>query len=322
MTQKKKKKDPAIVLISIDSLRADCFGAPQMPHWPHDYPSCRAPQAKILKALAARGTLFRNTITAAPYTSASHGAYLTGLWPPRNGLREVFKNALTAPDVFARLKTEGFRTCLKTDFPMILGDALGFTKYVDETLVEDDLGFLDNISSAGPVLGLCHFSGAHFPYGFHTLALSGDAYSEKVESLETSLSLNLDETPDRIDETWRYGDDRSLLIRYKRIIQYLYRKEDYSKLFALYLEGLDVFLETRLVPFITKLDRSLAGRDSLIVIFGDHGEHWSPDSYGHHNSMREGVLRVPMLFIRRGVGMDREVAARVRSVDLVPTVLD
>ncbi|MGC5198831.1 sulfatase-like hydrolase/transferase, partial [Aphanothece microscopica] len=156
-----------------------------------------------------------------------------------------------------------------------------------------------------------HFSGAHYPYGFHRLAFGADDYRNAVSALESELPLNLKETPDRIDETYRDGEDRELLVRYKRIIQHLFHAGDFERIFQLYLDGIDHFLTSRFDVFMQNLSRRLRGRNVLFVIFGDHGEHWSPDSYGHHNSMREGVLRVPMLFIGPGIKPGREITSRI-----------
>ena len=114
-------KTDAVILISIDTLRADCFGAPKTPLWKRDYPDCNQRDNILLQQLAKQGTLFANTITAAPYTAASHAAILTGCWPLRNGVKEVFRSALAVDSLFARLGALGLATTLKTDFPLILG---------------------------------------------------------------------------------------------------------------------------------------------------------------------------------------------------------
>ena len=310
-----------VILISIDTLRADCFGQAADPLWKRDYPTCVQPAQGILDELRKEGTFFGNVTTAAPYTSASHAAILTGCWPLRNGVKEVFGTPLSIDSVFTRLHRAGFKTALKTDFPLIIGQSLGFTRDVDDFIIEDDQQFLDSIEDR-PFFGLCHFSGAHYPYGFHNLAMGGEDYRETVAALEAELPLNLDETPDRIDETYRVGEDRELLLRYKRIIKHLFDHQQWDRLFQLYLDGTAVFLEQRFRKFFEALKQKLAGRRALIVVFGDHGEHWSTDSYGHHNSMREGVLQIPMLFLADEIPKARTLMSRIRTIDLAPTILD
>src|SRR5579872_2669732 len=69
---------PNLVLITMDTTRADHLGA-----W--GYPYAHTP---TLDALAARGTRFARVDTAAPITLPSHSTILTGLFPPRHGVRD------------------------------------------------------------------------------------------------------------------------------------------------------------------------------------------------------------------------------------------
>jgi arylsulfatase A-like enzyme len=91
-----------VVLITLDTTRRDalgCFGGPPgvTPH---------------LDALAAESLAFDNARTTAPLTLPSHASMLTGLWPPRHGVRD---NALTSlPDgattLAERLADAGYAT--------------------------------------------------------------------------------------------------------------------------------------------------------------------------------------------------------------------
>src|SRR5687767_14586332 len=68
---------PSIVLITVDTLRADRLGA-----------YGRSPSiTPHLDALAARGVVFDKAWTTAPLTVPAHASLLTGLLPPKHGLR-------------------------------------------------------------------------------------------------------------------------------------------------------------------------------------------------------------------------------------------
>ena len=68
---------PPIVLVTIDTLRADRLGA-----------YGRSPSiTPALDALAARGVVFEKAWTTAPLTVPAHATLLTGLLPPKHGLR-------------------------------------------------------------------------------------------------------------------------------------------------------------------------------------------------------------------------------------------
>jgi hypothetical protein len=273
--------------------------------------------------LVAEGAYFPNTISAAPYTAASHGAILTGRFPLHNGLFEFYNGRLAGPSVFGHGRTAGRRTVMKVDFPIILGPELGFTNDVDVYLREDDDRFIEEVVEADSSMSFAHFGGVHLPYGFHNLRFGGEAYRAKITELEAELPEDLPIPTDQITETFREAEDHQLFLRYKRITNHLYDTGAYDRLFELYLEGIEFFLRERFEPFLERLRARLeaSGASMLVVIFGDHGHELDAESYGHHNSLSEGVLRVPLIFWGDGVAPGLH-AHRVRTVDIVPTVLE
>lgn len=310
-----------IVLISVDTLRSDCLRANPFPLWPGTYPDLSWPGAPALDELAALGAYFPNTVAAAPYTSASHASILTGRWPTHHGVYEFFRQGLRAQTVFSRAKRAGYATTLKVDFPVILGGALGFDKDVDHYLIEEDEAALQLVTAEPRTLSCVHFGGVHIPYGFHSLRFGGEDYRETVRALEKELPLE-DELPvDRLTETFRDTEDADLLVRYKRIVSHLYRQGEYSRLFGMYLEGVTRFGRCRLGPFLERLLAALDGRRWLLVLFGDHGEEYDEDSYGHFNTLAEGVLRVPVVIAGTDIAPCVR-PARVRGIDIGATVLE
>jgi arylsulfatase A-like enzyme/Flp pilus assembly protein TadD len=86
---------PSVLLITIDTLRADRLGRGLTPN---------------LDALAARGTRYTQARTTVPLTLPSHTAILTGTLPPENGVRQngdVLKMRPTLARVF---HDAGYRT--------------------------------------------------------------------------------------------------------------------------------------------------------------------------------------------------------------------
>ncbi len=120
-------------------------------------------------------------------------------------------------------------------------------------------------------------------------------------------------------ETYRSGEDLELLLRYKRIIGYHYKNGNYDQLFSLYAEGITHFMRTRFDPFISRLVEKFDGQRVLFMIFGDHGEEYDAVSFGHFNSMSEGVIRVPVLFWGPDVAAQL-CPTRIRTIDLAPTL--
>lgn len=68
---------PSLVIITVDTLRADRVGA-------YGWAAARTP---IMDGIAARGVRFRRAFAAAPITLPSHASLLTGLYPPGHGSR-------------------------------------------------------------------------------------------------------------------------------------------------------------------------------------------------------------------------------------------
>ncbi|MER5491419.1 sulfatase-like hydrolase/transferase [Streptomyces sp. NPDC002490] len=311
-----------VVLISIDTLRSDALSVHPHPLWPHKYPGAHAVRTALLDDLARQGAYFPNVISAAPYTAASHGAIFTGQYPLHNGLHEFYNGTLRAPSVFTYGRRAGRRTVMKVDFPIILGPELGFTRDVDTYLVEDDDAFVEAVAGAPATLACAHFGSVHLPYGFHNLALGGDAYREKVAELEADTPPSLPFV-DRLVESHRGPEDTDLLMRYKRAATHLHAEKQYDRLFQLYLDGVEHFLATRLTSFLERLRERVAatGKRMLLVLFADHGEEFDDQTNGHFNSMSEGVLRVPLIVFGDGV-VPGTHEQRIRTVDIAPTVLE
>lgn len=310
-----------IVLASIDTLRSDCIAANPLKLWPGKYPGLTAPRTDILDELVAQGCFFANCVSAAPYTSASHATILTGNWPLRHGVYEFFNRKLRGESLFTQARRAGYATIMKSDFPFILGPTLGFDNGIDTFIVEDDDAYLTAIGAADQSVSLVHFGGVHVPYGFHTLRYGGDAYRRKLDALEADVGRPTDLPRDQLLETPRSAEGARMLLRYKRVIQELWKADRAADIFGLYLEGIEHFLTTRFEGFIRRLLERLEGTNWLLVLFGDHGEEYDSESYGHFNSVAEGVLRVPLLFLGPDVkpGIHRE---RLCTADILPTILD
>ncbi|MFE2886882.1 sulfatase-like hydrolase/transferase [Streptomyces sp. NPDC059272] len=311
-----------VVLISIDTLRSDALSCNPMKLWPHKYSGVRPVRTTVLDELAGSGAYFPNVISAAPYTAAAHGAIFSGQYPLHNGLHEFYNGSLRAPTVFTYGRRAGRATVLKTDFPIILGSQLGYTRDIDSYIVEDDDSFIEAVIEADQSVACAHFGAVHSPYGFHNLAFGGDAYREKVAELTAELPKSLPFT-DLLVESYRDPEDTELLVRYKRAIAYLHAEGQYDRLFQIYLDGVQHFLESRFAHFVERLRERMAAADRrmLLVVFADHGEEFDERTNGHFNSMAEAVLRVPLII----VGDDVAPAVhrnRIRTVDIAPTVLD
>jgi arylsulfatase A-like enzyme len=103
--------------------------------------------------------------------------------------------------------------------------------------------------------------------------------------------------------------------------EFFYRHHDYDRLMELYLEGVNFFMRHRFEPFLERLLAIAEALNSLVVVFGDHGEEYDEESRGHYDSVNEGVVRTPMILY--GFGIEPlQTDEIVRSIDLAPTLYD
>jgi arylsulfatase A-like enzyme/Flp pilus assembly protein TadD len=93
---------PSILLVTIDTLRADHVGC-------YGNSGARTP---ALDSLAAGGVRFEEARSHAPLTAPSHATLLTGVLPPRHGVRGngPFRLRHDAPSLAGALRQAGYRT--------------------------------------------------------------------------------------------------------------------------------------------------------------------------------------------------------------------
>lgn len=97
-----RRPRPNLLLVTIDTLRADHLGA-------YGYSGADTP---VLDGIARTGARFENAQSAAPLTGPSHATILTGLYPPIHGVRENVNFLLDSRHLTlaARLKRRGYHT--------------------------------------------------------------------------------------------------------------------------------------------------------------------------------------------------------------------
>lgn len=114
---------PSVILITVDTLRADHLGS-------YGYRGASTP---VLDALAARGTRFAQAVASVPLTGPSHSTILTGLYPPVHGVRDnvVFPLADRHETLATILKRQGYRTGGFVSAYPVAGN-FGFSQGFDE----------------------------------------------------------------------------------------------------------------------------------------------------------------------------------------------
>jgi len=169
-----RSSPPSLLLITLDTLRADRVGA-------YGYAAASTP---ILDALAARGVRFANAQAAVPLTGPSHATIFTGVYPPVHGVRDNVAFALDARQVTLAelLKTHGYRTAaFVAAYPVARGFGFGqgFDEYSEKfheipipgqgaerpgnEVADEAVAWLRKLPP-GPFFAWVHFYDPHAPY--------------------------------------------------------------------------------------------------------------------------------------------------------------
>jgi hypothetical protein len=163
-------KAPPVVLISVDTLRADHLPA-------YGY---RAVETPAIDSLARDSILFETAYCQVPLTLPSHAVILTGLAPPENGVRDNigFRLAPSIPTLASLLRTGGYATGAAVSSLALRADRgldSGFDFYDDRFSKSSPderagresaallLQWLDTVAEKPPLLFL-HLYEPHTPY--------------------------------------------------------------------------------------------------------------------------------------------------------------
>ena len=291
---------PDVILLSIDTLRADHLGA-------YGYERDTSP---FFDELAAGGTRFANTWAAAPWTLPSHATMLSGLLPPNHGAIEDQLQIGSIPLIQEAFSASGYATggVVSTLFVSerygfnrgfdhfedfkIAGAAMNNASTIDaEHVFNHALHWAQQQQAGKPMFLFVHVYDAHFGYNapppfnekFDRAAKMGDPlYREYGFYRQNPL------TPDELEHE---------IAQYDEEIAYV----DAS--FRELVEGWRA-----------------SGREAIVIMTADHGEEFGErGSWGHAHTLHREQLHVP--WIINGDGVRKQViSARVGSEDLAATV--
>jgi choline-sulfatase len=306
-----KRELPAVVLVTLDTFRADhlgCLGNPRV-RTPH------------LDRLARGGVLWTEAVTPIPLTTPSHASILSGLSPRAHG---VVKNRMVlGPDVETLpeiLAANGVRTAAVVSSRVVLGPSLaldrGFNTYevVDpeerpasgegEETTQLALSWLEENGGPGSFLWV-HYFDAHLPY------LAPPPLDELYD-------------PDYAGP-WR---------RPREPIQAVFQEpeavtnRDVEHIAALYAAEV-TFVDHCVGELARELSANPRLAETILLVTADHGEglYEHERYFGHDIQLYETSLRVPLLLAgagaagRDGGAVSAIVQEPARTLDVAPTIL-
>ena len=273
---------PNVVLLSVDTLRADHLGC-----YGHERDTSPA-----VDAFAATGLLFEDTVCEVPLTSPSFGSMLSSRYPRETG---TTRNGLRMPGhvplVQERFRDAGYETfCAQSNWTLkakLSGLDRGFERYDDgfhkkrwgfikaervaEEVADTALALLESRDPARPFFAWIHFTDPHAPYTFHRKHNPAGK------------------------RPFRQPREEKVGIQYDSEVAYC---------------------DAHIARVLAALPENTA-----VVFTADHGESlWEHDYLGHGRRIYQPGLHIPLAIRAPGLAPGR-TAAPARGIDIGPTLL-
>jgi choline-sulfatase len=281
-----RKTPPNVILITIDTVRADHLGC-------YGYSNIQTP---TLDALAHEGVLFEHAISQVPLTWPSHTAILTGTYPFQNGVQDFTGQPLDPQfrSVAQAFKKNGYATGAVVSayvLDRVWGLARGFDFYDDafapETFQQKDLGLVDRKAE---------------PSVTHAIQWLKTSRQQGTRPRPFFLWLHLYDPHSPYDPPEPYGTK--------------YRDHPY--------DGEIAYADHELGRLVTWLKRNQLYDRTLIVAVSDHGESLGEHGENEHGFfIYNSTVRIPLIVKPpAGSGFRPEhVSAPVETVAVAPTLL-
>lgn len=302
-------RDINVILIVIDALRADHLGC-------YGYERETSPR---LDELAGEGVIFKHCYSQSSWTKPSVASILTSLYPSRHGTtlhgQALPENVVTIAEVMSEqgFLTYGFVT--NPNLKKIFNFDQGFD-FFDDRLLEDKFYY-----------GVLRQLGQKPPYFLRLFTNRFNTHVRDNARLANNFIIPwLREYQDQNFFMYlHYMDPHRPFIPpapYNKMFPYVRGDKD-SRMLSLY-DGEIRFVDTEIGNLIDELKALRLFAKTLLIITSDHGQAFGEHGdYGHGRTIYQNQLQVPLL--GRGPGNfsgGRQIAAPVKVLDLVPTILD
>ncbi|MBI5055384.1 MAG: sulfatase [Nitrospirae bacterium] len=323
---------PNIILISIDTLRADhlsCYGYSR-------------PTTPNIDKLASEGTIYRQNYSTGVWTPPGHASMLTGLYLHEHGVYDDRRLADQIPTIATVLKENGYQTAGFVSNSQV-GELVGFHKGHDvfeevwkgicsKTIIEriirgitwrikKKLGHLDmgakrtnelvrnwleqRINKGKPFYAFLHYIEAHNPLS-------------PPRSFKNKF-LNIPDRKVDMDKINKIANNP--LICYVEDLHATSEEIEYLK--GLY-DGEIAYIDGKIGEVVNILKENRIYDDTMLIITADHGEHFGEHGmWSHVASLHKEVLHIPLIIKYPG-GTERikEVTEYTQLVDIFPTVME
>lgn len=301
--QRSSRARPNVVLIVVDTLRADrlsCYGNERA-------------TSPTMDRLAREGLRCERAYSSAPWTIPGTASVLTGLTPPQHGLGDADSNYLSdrldsLPRVFQR---EGFTTAAFTCNPLVDGSRnfdQGFERFANlpwATSPQVEAGIADWIAKVGQerFFLYLHPTDPHAPYQATPEALARQGVSAPDDIFPGQ--------PRELVDQWYEGkiEDGA---RVERTCEY------FSQVYEAEVDVVDQLVRR----VLDELARAGLAERTILCITADHGEELLDHGLvGHFNQLYDESIHVPLILWGPGVAAGQVLPFPLENRHVAPTLL-
>jgi arylsulfatase A-like enzyme len=301
---------PNVILVSIDTLRADRLGT---------YGYARPTSPTLDARLTTSGVVFENAWSQSPKTTPSHMTMLTSLYPSAHGIG-LWDGSGSAPALNPRvhtlaeiLKNAGYATAAFTAGAHMHRDrgfVQGFDVYKHGSQLSRALDYLRG-HRGRPFFLFFHTYEVHDPYT-PPPALAAAFATAPVPAIAAAVEAIRAGVPG-----WSQAHKRfwaPVDARDPRHVRYV------SDLYDAGIRRMD---DSTLTALLDALDALGLADDTLLIVTSDHGEAFQEHGRFLHDDLHRETLHVPLVMrFPSRLPAGRRVPQAVGLVDLLPTILD
>lgn len=296
--QLKHERPLNVLLVGLDTVRVDATSITG------DGPAGRDTTPR-LREFGARGVVFENAVSQAPWTLPAFASILTGRYPLEHGAHRITSSLARGETTLAEILREaGYFTAAITSHVYLdrrhgldqgfehfdCSNALGHKAVTSTAVTELAIAALE-ARDARPFFLFAHYFDPHYEYLDHREHDWADGY-----------------------QGWlREQNDFENLLK----IRHLVEAPEVEWLSALYHEEI-AHTDAQVGRLLDWLSAAGLADDTLVIVVADHGEEFAErGNFGHTISLYEEQLAVPLLILAPGAHV-----GRVRSVVETRAIFD
>ncbi len=324
LQKNEQKKQVNVIWISVDTLRAKSLKL---------YGNQRETAPNITD-IGNQSLVFENTIAQGSVTQVSHYSMLTGFYPNKHHVLYNLKTDVLSPNIKIAaeyFKENGYQTILTGAFMAHgpLDPLRGLNRGADQIIPYDPVenlsarkDFLDALRGIenNPVFAFVHTAMVHGPY------FTTPVCNDKVE---TTYKGRLIWEKEALQKAFDKQNDKKIVYGQKpfSIDDYYFALVDpqnpldmelLTKLYERGIKCMDRELNALIQDFKKSLKNNL---NTIVIITADHGEALGEHRQLQHGGIYDDNIKIPLIISFPHVPA-MKISTPVRSIDILPTVLD